>query len=375
MKNIRKTYIKSFALAMTLSAASLAAGDSIKSQYGVKNFDLDLSISFKEQTGSLEKGTLNKTKLMLNSELEMNKFMSFISKLGMKYETGSTQSVFNERRNTPDSSVVYDHAYIRASFFDYIEIGLGSLNNDSEVVGEFIQSNVTSLGTSQKLSYKNEKFEIGAMAIQSKPLNDELSSRIESVEEGSPKFFYEKIYTNFNLWNVQYKLSYGQYAYDQLSSDVAFLERYMGNSITGTTTENSNFDYKYKGKQFRASATFKISPYISLTPSYEFVKNDSALSNVNKAKVQGLNIATTILDTELEIELANYSNERDVTPTFYTRTKYTANNEGKSAKINVIYNGFETGFGYLNRKEIVDLSFSDDEKVYFLEIRKTYDFI
>ena len=177
MKNIRKTYIKNFVLAMTLSATALANGESIKSQYGVKNFDIDLSIKFTEQTGKSEKGTLNKTKVMLNSELEMNTFMSFVSKLGMKYETGSTQSGFNEKRNTPDSSVVYDHAYIKASFFDYIELNLGSLDNGSEVVGEFIQSNVTSVGLSQKLNYKTTDFEIGAMAIQSKPLNDELSSR------------------------------------------------------------------------------------------------------------------------------------------------------------------------------------------------------
>ena len=376
MKNIRITYITAASCLTLLSGIALAKPvQSLSKDMGIKKFAIDLGVKFQEKTGKKEKGSINQTKVLIDSELEMNPYMSFLSRAGVKYETGSTQSAFNERRNTPDSAVVYDNAYIRSKFFKYVQIDFGSLDNNSEKLGSYIQSNITSLGASEKISYKNDLFEIGAMAIQSKPLNDELSSRIESVEEGSPKFFYEKIYGKIHFEKFSFSASIGQFAYDQLSGDVADLERYMGNTISGTNAENSSFDYKYKGKQYRIELSAKLNKYITVTPSFEIVENESAPETINKATLQQLVLETSILDTGVKVTLSNYSNERDAIPTYYTGTKFTANNEGKAGKITILYNGFETSAGYLERNEIKDLGFSDDEKMYLLEIRKTYDFI
>ena len=383
MKIIRKTNIQKAICLLTLSTLALGAKNTVEipsaSDLGVKDFQAQLSIGLNEQTGRLEKGTINKTKIKIQAELEMNDFVSFHGRGGIKYETGSTQSVFNERRNTPDSNVIYDYAFVRTNLFaNTVKLDFGSLDNNPEKMGSFIQTGLTSVGVQENFKYESKYFDIELNAIQSKPQNDELSNRIESVEQGSPKFFYEYIKADLKLNRIKLHATYGQYAYDDLSNSVAFQEQFMGNSIVQGDEATSRFIYKYKGTQFLLGASFKLSEFITLLPSYEAVENNNAPSSQNMATNQQLIIQTSILDTFVELHFNNFKNERDVTPTFYMSSPFTANTEGSGAKVVVEYNGFETSFGHINRKEVkevVDLKFSDDEKVYFIEIRKNYDFI
>ncbi len=364
---------------VAISTLVLASGQgSNVNQMSFSKLGAELQMKYSQQNGKKEKYNLFSTKVMIASELELSKYISASVKAGFNFETGSTQTSNDDKRYTPNSKLVYDYLTINVTPISFITLNAGALSNKGELApGSIVNYGVSNMGLRQSINYDNRFINFSLIADQSKPYNDELSSRIESVDEGSPKFFRETISLELKSHYADFKIWATSFAYEDLSSSVAYNDAYYGNTVTRDNETNSFYNYTFKGKAYSPSLTLKYQDKASLELFVEKTKNDKAPESANEADIKGLGIKSKIFDYKVSAWFTKFSNESDTTPAFYTRTHYKNGFEGNLIKLKITDNNkTDISINYVKRYQLnKDLDYLDDERVISIELRKLHDFI
>lgn len=362
--------------ALTVSAQSIKEQ---AKQLGIDDLNLHIGSKFANLQGSPDRATKYSLTAALESKITLTNDLKFLSYVGFRYETGSSRVDFNEKRYTPSSKLVYDYAYMNYNLFDIIDLQAGALDNtDSRATSSLVNSYVSFLGVRQRIKVGVGPLKLDLIATQAMPYNDDLNDNFGVVEEGTPKFYSEIANIGLDIKGAKLNAKVGHYAYEQLSSSVAYNDRYYGNSVTGSDEFNSSYDYNFKGWIYGGSADFSITNYLNVRPEFEMVKNDEADQGKNEGRYTTIRFESEIRDHKVFMTLGNFAVESDTAPSFYNKSIYKNDYEGNFVTFKIENpEDLTTTIKFTDRKAQNTKAGSDrylqDEKVYSISLRKSYD--
>jgi len=362
-------------LTLVTGVASASSITKKAKELGFENLDLDISSSFASLQGSPDKANKFRFSIMADTEFTLTNNIMFVAYAGFKYEAGNSNASFNEKRYAPSTRAVYSHAYIKYAPIKPIELQAGALDNrDNEAVSIFANYGVSSLGAREKLSFGTDNFKVNITATQAMPSNDDLSDEIGTVKEETPKFFSEMVNIELNIGAQMLYAQAGHFAYQDLSSSVAYTDKFYGNTVTGTTETDSAYAYNFKGWVSTVGAKLQITKSLMVNPEAEMIKNDEAPEGLNSGRVAKLNLETEIINHKIKASFGNFDNESDTAPAYYSKTLYKNDYKGNFVDLRIDNpENLETTFKFVDRKTKSNSAFIGDEKVYSLTLRKSYD--
>jgi hypothetical protein len=367
--------LRTFTLLMAISTCANGASLLGENKFGIKNLDLKLKTGLSNLESPYDKSTTFSSKVYINTEINLAQGITFNADAGLKFETGSATSSFDQRRYTPKSQISYDHAYLNMEVFDFLNIEAGALNN-SELsnASRFTNFGTPFLGVREVLSAGNESISFDVRLTQALPYNDQLSERIGAVDEGSPKYYSEIANLTAVVFNTQFSLQAGHFAYQDLSSSVANEDRYFGNSVSGSTETNSSYLYNFKGWTYAAAIEKSFTNGLKISPAVEMVKNDEAYTGTNTGLSYTLGLSQNIENALVAATITTFENESDTAPAFYNGSDYKNNYKGNIYKVDYKNDeGLTTSLKYVDREVIESSLYLANEKVITLSLRKTYD--
>ena len=368
--------IKSILLATIVSVTAQGASlKAIANRNGIENLDISVSTGVSNEESVLDKSTTFSTALKIDTNIILAQDINLNALVGMKFETGNSTSAFDQRRNTAKSQLVYDHAFVSYERFDVLKFHVGALNNKNlESSSRFTNYGTPFLGARESINVGNEKHTLTVNLTQAMPYNDQLSEKIGSAQEGTPKFYSEIATLKNTFSNINLNLQAGHYAFEDLSSSVAYNDKFFGNTVTGLNELDSAFAYNFKGWTYAADLTINFKNGLKVSPSYEVVTNDEAVAGSNEGSSISLAAQTEIAGNIIWASITSFENESDTAPAFYNSSNYKNNFKGTVISAKMTNNdGLQTSIDYTNRKVINTSIFLANEKVIKISLRKAYD--
>lgn len=342
---------------------------------GLKDFKLEIQTGYKDLSGPVDKASIFNFQLSALSKIDLGYDFILNTKLNLSHESGSTRAKFDETRYAPNSKFGASYAYLSYNILELIELEVGSLNNtDMSATSELITSGPTALGFREQISFENDYFKINANATQSKPSNDELSSRLDRDETGTPRFYSEFLNLEFNLYEHKLGLRGAQFAYENLSSASAYTDQFSGNTILGNTETNAQYAYKFKGRLVEAYIDMSLTDIWSLNLRSAISKNNSAQAQDRDANFIKVSSKTKFEECTFEVSATKFKMESDATVSFYNQSEMKNNYEGSIYNFSYVSaNNFNLKFEYVDRKVNEASIYLSNEQIYKISIRKTYD--
>lgn len=377
MKKERNSLISSLLLSTLICGPVSADFKSAAKGLGFENLKIKLGAGYTDLAGSVDKAKLFSSKIGLETKANLSNDIYFNLSLTLSSETGSSKAQYDQRRFTPKSRYSANYAYLSYNVLDLFDLNAGALDNkDQEATDNLISSGASSMGVREKVSFENEYLKLSAVATQASPYNDELSNRFDNVDEGEPKFFSEFVNVKFKLGTHSIDIKGAQYAYKNLSSSLAYNDRYYGNTVSGTSESKSVYVYGFKGRLLKAGATIAIGKDLKISPSVKQIKNNSATNGHNTGKVYALEASTEILENKITISLSDFSIDSDTTVSYYNSSPYKNNYQGRTLELSIENpEHLTTTLSYVSREVKNPQFYLSDEKIITVNLRKSYDIL
>ncbi|EQC44259.1 hypothetical protein [Bacteriovorax sp. Seq25_V] len=377
MKSERKLLISSLLFSTLVSGTVSADFKKSAKDLGIEKLKLSLGAGYTDLAGSIDKAKLFNSSLNVETRANISNDIYLNLNLTLSSETGSSKAQYDQRRFTPKSGYYAKYAYLSYNVLELFDLYAGALdNNDEDSSDNLIASGASSMGVREKVSFENDFLKMSAVATQSSPYNDELSNRFDNIDEGEPRFFSEFINIKFKLGRHAIDLKGAQYAYKNLSSSLAYNDKYYGNTVSGTSESNSLYVYGFKGKMLKASTTLALGNSLTITPAMKQVKNNNADSGHDTGKVYELSASTEVLDNKVTLSMSDFSVDSDTTVSYYNSSPYKNNYEGKTLELKIENpESLTTTISYVDRKVKTPQFYLSDEKIIKINLRKSYDIL
>lgn len=225
------------------------------------------------QIGGIDLGVEVLNTISKNLELTVN--------AGLRLENGSHKSL-DVAEFSPDQQVLLSEGLIKYTPFQAIELKVGAINQKHFQSPLFIDATAF-MGASQKWIIKWGEYQLFLQAQQLIPNNRNLSTRLATIDEGTPQFFSETIGLELGGDIARFSLVTSLFAFSKLSNAVAHQSRFMGNSVTGVGADAAELVYSYKGNNTYAMFWFNISQAFALKIDGHYTYNSQAPDNRNTA--------------------------------------------------------------------------------------------
>lgn len=334
------------------------------------------------------KGSLFALSLRMDMSYGISENLQFEFDGGASFEKGNSNSLFNNSPIEPSSQLVFRRAefvYRPAREITFKAGAIGTREVDQPILlgrGAF-------LGTKQQFVKEIDKFTFELSAMQTIPNNMNYSNRLDEVDEGDPRFYYEEVKLTygdvheedekrFNDGNfISAKL--GHFAFDSLSNSVADYSRFIGNSVNTFSDRqgDSEFIFSYQGWSQKYSAQFKLTKYIRVTTDFGLIENTAAPID-NKGSYFRFKPIYNFGDVEYSLGYSNFEVERDATVGFYQpRSFFNVNHRGESYEFK--YHDLRSDlvvqatYGRMNEININQIAQRDSMETFVLMIRKFYE--
>lgn len=248
-----------------------------------------------------------------------------------KIETGSTQARYLSEF-APKQRIRLREGAIRFKPFQAAILSAGAI--DQALIGsKALLSEATFPALSQEVTLNSEPFYFKLLTEQAMATTPEHSFSLGQPQ--TPLFFYESVAVGFKPKDVFLEAGLGHYAFTNLPSSVAYESRFSGNSVVGTTQDNSFFLSNYKGFEIQAQGAWQIHPKIK--PLFDCRLQNTLLGS--KPGNGGLQ-ATTGADISLSpsfVAMPRFTYfylQSDVSPAYYNHKAWGHNNrEGFAIKL------------------------------------------
>lgn len=245
--------------------------------------------------------------------------VSFDSELEAYLETGSNDSLYLAEYR-PRREVFMNSGKLVYRPLQWLSLDLGARNQDFFESPLFLTETAFA-GIGQKIKFNIANIKIKIEAQQTIANNQNLSTRLNVVDEGTPKFYSESIGASIQNSNFEFSVTYSLWRFENLSRSVAHQSRFMGNQVNGTTQENASFLYRYQGHNTFARLQFRLQE-LSLHLSGHYLHNNQSPNSFSDGiwLMAGIGIQNLFLFCEF------FENESDSTPAFYNEKFYGHNN-------------------------------------------------
>lgn len=343
----------------------------------VEGIELNSKVSL---NGSHVGGKLNEARTFgLNSQLNFNQYINEKLKInlagGLSLETGNSETVYGAGTFKPTNSLYLINAKAIYSPFKRVTLAAGAINQNYQKNPLFITS-TPFIGAQEVFSYKISNWTIELDLLQSIPSNHTLSKRLGSVNEGSAKFYNEKIRVKGEGNVLSVNASIGHFAFDQLSSSVAYESRLLGNSVSGIGNINNKFKYSFIGWNGDFALDYKNLPGTTISLNSAWHLNSKAPSNKNLGYKIGPSIAFESGNRIYKIELESFENQSDSAVAYYSSKNYGhVNRKGAAigASVDDIQNQINYGLKGVDTKPIISSPFQSKERIISIFLRKNYE--
>lgn len=271
--------LRNLCLALILSFSALSYGQSNASQFAwTKDWKLKANTNFYAYSieGKRSEAQIGGIGLNIQVENKIGENLHFYADAGVRLENGSHKSL-DVAEFSPNQQVLLNEGHMYTKFFDSLTLKLGAINQGHFHSPLFIDANAF-MGAQETWQVKWGEYSFYLQAQQLIPNNRNLSTRLATIDEGTPKFFSETLGLNLGGNVAQLDLALSLYAFSNLSNSVAHQSRFMGNSVAGIGTDAAEFVYSYKGSNARAQLWFEVAQLFALRLTGHYTKNSQAPS-------------------------------------------------------------------------------------------------
>lgn len=336
-----------------------------------------LKLNNSKVEGALNEATLFGLSLYLDFKHQLNDFINIKAIGGVSLETGESEDKYSGRTFRPTNSLGLKHASLEIRPFDLFSFEIGAINQSYHNNPLFL-TNTAFVAAREILSYEVKNWTIEVDMIQAIPSNYSLSQKLENVEEGSSRFFNEKVRVIGAGDSIDFDASLGHFAFDKLNSSIAYNSRLLGNTVSGVGAVNNKFQKKYLGWNGDLSVSYKDMKFVNVSFEAAVHKNQKADAGKGRGYLFGPVFTSKTFENKFRFALKVLRNEADSTVAYYS-SKYTGqtNREGLLAGISVFNKAMELEYGvdtYFT-KPIDSNSFQEEEKIINFSLRKSYDFL
>ncbi|MFT6069731.1 MAG: hypothetical protein ACJAT2_003822 [Bacteriovoracaceae bacterium] len=328
-------------------------------------------------TGKLNEANVFGLSVNLDFKHRLSSLIGINANGGVSLEAGESESKYSGRNFRPSNSLSLRHAFVEINPLDNIRLELGAINQSYHNNPLFLTSTAfVSAREVFSIEVNQWKFELDM--IQGIPSNYSLSQRIGNVKEGSSRFFNEKIRVIGSGDTVSVEASIGHFAFDRLNSSIAYHSRLLGNTVSGVGSINNKFKQKYIGFNSDLKISYKRMSLMDISIEAAAHRNEMAASGKNLGYIIGPVLTSKSLENDYSFEIKTLKNESDSTVAYYS-SKYVGqtNREGLMTGLSIVNKAMSLEYGinaYLT-KPIEFNSFQEKERIIYLSLRKSYDFL
>lgn len=200
---------------------------------------------------------------------------------GVRLENGSHKSL-DVAEFSPNQQVLLSEGHMSYRPFDSLDLKVGAINQRHFHSPLFIDATAF-LGAAQKWTLIWGDYSFYLQAQQLIPNNRNLSTRLATIDEGTPQFFSETLGVELGGDVARFDLGVSLFAYSKLANSVAHQSRFMGNSVEGIGSDAAEFIYSYKGTNTRAQLWLNMADHFALKLDGHYTYNSKAPNNRNSA--------------------------------------------------------------------------------------------
>ncbi len=206
---------------------------------------------------------------------------SFQFDAGVRLENGSHKSL-DIAEFSPNQQVLLHEGTLHFTPINWLKIKAGGINQ-RHFASPLLIDSVVFVGVSEEVRFEFGDYAVYINAQQLIPNNRNLSTRLDSVDEGTPRFLSETLGLDLGGDLVSLKLAASLFSFQKLSSSVAHQSRFIGNSVRGLGPDSAQFDYGFIGRNLRAELVAYLTENFSLHLEGHTLFNRKAPDDRNQA--------------------------------------------------------------------------------------------
>lgn len=276
--------------------------------------------------------------LDLLSRRKLTEVLSFDLDAGLRLENGSHKSL-DITEFSPNQQVLLHQGLLNYSPFSFLQVRFGGINQ-GHLKAPLLIDEVVFVGAQEKLSLAVGEYEFFTSLQQLIPNNRNLSTRLGTIDEGTPQFLSYSLGAKLGGDLLSLELEGTIFSYKKLSPSVAHQSRFLGNSVRGVASDSAEFDYNYKGHHLHARLKWYYSDegHLGLTGQYLF--NSDAPDGRNQGWLGSVDFGLN----RYFVEFKAFSLQSDASLAFYNAKVLGHNNRrGESVLL-----GMQTESGQLS---------------------------
>lgn len=335
-----------------------------------------LGLKGSQVAGELDEANIFGVDLDIQFSHRLNDYLGIEALGGLTLETGESESVYSGRTFKPKNSMNLGHAYVEVNPFKNLALEFGAINQKYHNNPLFLTSTAF-VSAREVLSIKLNQWTFELDMIQGIPSNYTLSQKLGNVEEGSSRFFNEKIRVKGEGNVLSMEASVGHFAFDKLNSSVAYASRLLGNTVSGIGSANNRFQNSFVGWNSDVKLSYHDLSFMDISLVGAGHINEKAQSGKNTGLLFGTVLTTKGFDNNVSFSFKNFRNEADSTVAFYS-SKYSGqtNRKGMMLGFKVIDSESQLTYGIDSyfTTPIEENPFQEKERIINLSLRKAYDF-
>ena len=292
--------------------------------------------------------------------------------VGAILETGSNNSFIIDEY-APNRLWLLRRAAIEWNPYSFLSFEAGAIDQ-GDYGSLLLVTSSAFLGFRQSLALElSENHSFYIKLLQAIPNNINLNQRIGVVQDGTPSYMMQTLGMDLEGDLLSLKIEGSRFAYNSLSTGIAFQSQFLGNSVRGGSALNSDFIYGFAGYNFMGSTTFMFTDQVGVEFEMQYLYNEKAAEARNKGHLY----EAEIILGSWEIGGGVFRNESDSSPGYYNSKAYSHNNhEGFSAKIEYDdeIEQREIELVYIDSSPIQFNTFQSDTKKVILNFTQELDF-
>ncbi|MDD0853036.1 hypothetical protein HBN50_08010 [Halobacteriovorax sp. GB3] len=327
-----------------------------------------------EQSGDLNKSSVLNSSLGLSAKGSIFQNTEVIFDGSLYFSSGSTSSVYDNNRLTERNGTSLKNAYIHYNYQDLLSLKAGAINQ-REQENLIVVGRKAFLGAKETLSFNLFDLKVTMNATQTRARSESSKEGLGNLDEGSPLFMRESISLETINDYIGLKVIVGHFAYDNLSNDVAYNSQFHGNTVSGYTKTNSEFDYNYVGWDYKLEASASLNHNLSVGAGVSYVINQGAPDSKNRGSALIGSTKYTSGDWTYKVTYNKLNIQSDTAPALYLNMAQTPNTTSDSLELTAlnISSDFELRLFYQNSKPLEQNFYQDNNQIIQLELRKGYE--
>lgn len=369
---------KIFFLSSYLTLALALAPNLLLAQTPAKtSLSTDLTLGGDSVSGRLNEAQIVGVSSSLKFTHQTSENIKLVANGGISLETGSSETVYGVGTYRATNTLFLHQAGLDWRATNWLNLEVGAINQSLHRNPIFITS-TPFVSARQNLHFGANGLKAELEMIQAIPSNHTLSQRLGEVDEGSARFFSERLRLSSDQNDYYATVSVGHFAFDRLSSSVAHESRLLGNTVSGEGQLNNQFIYDYQGWNTDLHFVYKgWGPY-NLGVSANGIINTAAASDRNRgyriAPEVGRHFNWGLATLSFEV----FRSEADSTVAYYASKFYgNANRQGQASTLTLenSRDDYQLGLRWARAENITATPFQDDETILGLFMRKSYDIL